>query len=183
MVGARNLPPSKRRIPIYRDLSISHAIRGVPCDGELGEVRRMMSEVSASGIFRWAAQFSLSFCDGKIEEAEAKMTALIETFRHMQRAENICNFGADAAHLCRLNGHHPKAEELLREGLSYSVSGANIALEFMGRECLAHVLADVGRTDEARSKLGRCREIMAAGEDWRGLAGLVEWSEAAIAVA
>jgi len=41
----------------------------------------------------------------------------------------------------------------------------------------------MGRTDEARSELGRCREIMAAGEDWRGLAGLVEWSEAAIAVA
>ena len=151
--------------------------------GELGEVRRMMSEVSASGLFRWAGQFWLSFWDGKIEEAEAKMTALIETFRHMQRAENICNFGADAAHLCRLSGHHAKAEELLREGLSYSVPGGNIALEMMGRECLAHVLADVGRTDEARSELGRCREIMAAGEDWRGLAGLVEWSEAAIAVA
>jgi len=53
----------------------------------------------------------------------------------------------------------------------------------MGRQCLAHVLADMGRTDEARSELGRCREIMSAGEDWRGLAGLVEWSEAAIAVA
>jgi tetratricopeptide (TPR) repeat protein len=41
----------------------------------------------------------------------------------------------------------------------------------------------MGRTNEARSELGRCREIMAAGEDWRGLAGLVQWSEAAIAVA
>ncbi|MGC2491301.1 ATP-binding protein, partial [Candidatus Binatus sp.] len=152
--------------------------------GELGEVRRMMSEVSAaSGLFRGAGQFWLSFWDGKIEEAEAEMTALIQTFRHMQRAENICNFGADAAHLFRFTGHHAKAEELLREGLSYSVPGGNIALEIMGRECLAHVLADVGRTDEARSELGRCREIMAAGEDWRGLAGLVEWSEAAIAVA
>ncbi|MGD0117518.1 MAG: AAA family ATPase [Candidatus Binatus sp.] len=151
--------------------------------GELGEVRRMMSEVSASGLFRWAAQFWISFWDGKIEEAEAEMTALIQTFRHMQRAENICNFGADAAHLCRFTGHHAQAEELLREGLSYSVPGGNIALEIMGRECLAHVLADVGRTDEARSELGRCREIMATGEYWRGLAGLVEWSEAAIAVA
>ena len=151
--------------------------------GELAEVRRMMSEVSNSGPFQWASQYMLTFWGGKLEEAEALYTGLIETFRHIQRAENICNFGAHAAHLYRLNGRYTKAEELLREGLSYSVPGGNIALELMGGECLAHVLADMGRTGEARSELARCREIMAAGEDWRGLTGLVEWSEAAIAVA
>ena len=153
--------------------------------GELGDVRRIMS-VSNSGGFAGVTATGrnmLSFWDGKLEEAEANWTAFIGVVRHIQRAENICNFGADAAHLYRLTGHYATAEELLREGLSYSVPGGNIALELMGRECLAHVLADTGRTDEARGELGRCREIMAAGGDWRGLAGLVEWSEAAIAVA
>ena len=153
--------------------------------GELGDVRRIMSESSNSGGYQGvtaAGKLWITFWD-KLEEGEASLTALIGIFRHQQRAENICNFGADAAHLFRLTGHYTKAEELLREGLSYSVPGGNIALELMGRECLAHVLADMARTDEARSELGRCREIMAAGEDWRGLAGLVEWSAASIAVA
>ncbi|HKN59651.1 MAG TPA: tetratricopeptide repeat protein [Candidatus Acidoferrales bacterium] len=152
--------------------------------GELGRVREMMSRVSnPQGFLGWAGQYALAFWAGKLEEAETLHTALIEILRHLRRAENICSFGADAAHLYRLTGRHAKAEELLREGLSYSVPGGHIVLEMRGRECLAHVLADMGRTDEARSELGRCRGIMAAGEDWRGLAGLVEWSEAAIAVA
>ena len=152
--------------------------------GELGKVRQMMSQVSnPQGFLEWAGQYALTFWGGKLEEAETLYTGLIEVLRHMRRAENICCFGVDAAHLYRLTSRYAKAEELLREGLSYSVPGGHIVLEMRGRECLAHVLADMGRTDEARSELGRCREIMAAGEDWRGLAGLVEWSEAAIAVA
>jgi tetratricopeptide (TPR) repeat protein len=153
--------------------------------GELGDVRRIVSESSNSGGYQGvtaAGKLWITFWE-KLEEGEASLTALIGIFRHQQRGENICNFGVDAAHLFRLTGHYTKAEELLREGLSYSVPGGNIALELMGRECLAHVLADMRRTDEARSELGRCREIMAAGEDWRGLAGLVEWSAASIAVA
>jgi non-specific serine/threonine protein kinase len=41
----------------------------------------------------------------------------------------------------------------------------------------------MGRIEEARANLARCQEIMAAGEDWRGVAGLVSLSEAAIAAA
>ena len=150
--------------------------------GELADARRMMSEVPNSGFFQWIGHIFI-FWDGKLEEAEASLIALIEMFRHQHRAENICDSGADAAHLYRLTGDYAKAEELLREGLSYSVPGGYIAMEIKGRECLARILADMGRTDEARIELGRCREIMAAGEDWRGVAGLVEWSEASIAVA
>jgi class 3 adenylate cyclase len=152
--------------------------------GELGDIRRMMSEFSNSGSSFAAAvgQFCLTFWDGKLEKAAAFLTAFIGIARQQRRAENICSVGPDAAHLYRLSGHYAKAEELLREGRLY-FAGGYIELEIKGRECLAHVLADMGRTDEARSELGRCREIMAAGEDWRGLAGLVEWSEAAIAVA
>jgi tetratricopeptide (TPR) repeat protein len=128
-------------------------------------------------------RFMIAFWDGKLEEAEALSSALIGYFRRQQRPENICATGADMAPLYRLTGHYAKAEELLREGLSHSAPGGYLALEIKGRECLAHVLADMGRMDEAKSELGRCREIMAEGEDWRGLAGLVEWSEAAIAAA
>jgi tetratricopeptide (TPR) repeat protein len=154
--------------------------------GELGDVRRMMSEASnseSSYTVTGVGQHWLSFWDGNLEEAAAGPDAFIGIARHQGRAENVCNVGANVSQLYRLAGHYAKAEELLREGLSYSVPGGYIAMEIMGRECLAHVLADTGRTDEAKRELARCREIMAAGEDWRGFAGLVEWSEAAIAVA
>src|SRR5208282_3184858 len=87
--------------------------------GELGRVREMMSRVSnPQGFLGWAGQYALAFWAGKLEEAETLHTALIEILRHLRRAENICSFGADAAHLYRLTGRHAKAEELLREGLS-----------------------------------------------------------------
>ena len=76
----------------------------------------------------------------------------------------------DNPRLAMSNGHLRSTVELYDDDRTVAVQSA-------------HVLADIGRTDEARSELGRCREIMAAGEEWRGLAGLVEWSEAAIAVA
>jgi class 3 adenylate cyclase/tetratricopeptide (TPR) repeat protein len=177
--------PRNAESPFTETFLYPAQLLGLGSMGELGDIRRIMSEASNPGGYQGvtaAGKLWLTFWD-KLEEGEASLTALIGIYRHQQRGENICNFGADAAHLFRLTGHYTKAEELLREGLSYSVPGGNIALELMGRECLAHVLADIGRTDEARSELGRCREIMAAGEDWRGLAGLVEWSEAAIAVA
>ena len=151
--------------------------------GELDDVRRIFTEFSNSQLAITFGRFMIAYWDGKLEEAEAVSSALIEFFRHQQRPENICDTGADVAHLYRLTGDYAKSEELLREGLSYSAPGGYLALEIKGRECLAHVLADMGRTDEAKSELGRCREIMAEGEDWRGLAGSVEWSEAAIAVA
>ena len=153
--------------------------------GELGEVRRMMNEVSNSGssfAVSGVGQFWLNFWDGKLEKAAAGLAAYIGIARNQRRVENICSVAPDAGRLYRLAGSYAKAEELLREGISY-FPGGYIESELNGRECLAHVLAETGRTDEAKRELARCREIMAAGEDWRGLAGLVEWSEAAIAVA
>src|SRR5260370_29045862 len=52
----------------------------------------------------------------------------------------------------------------------------------MVRSGLAILYAgDMGNAAEAKVHLARCREIMAAGEDWRGLAGEVVRAEAAVA--
>ena len=185
MVGAGNLPPAKRRIPIAESVLYPMQILVFGAMGKLGDVRRIMSESSNSeSAFTVTAtgQLMIDIWEGDLEKAAAGLDAYIGIARHQRRAENICSVGPDAARLYRLTGNYAKAEELLREGLSY-FPGGYIESEINGRECLAHVLADMGRTDEAKSELGRCREIMAAGEQWRGLAGLVEWSEAAIAVA
>jgi tetratricopeptide (TPR) repeat protein len=45
---------------------------------------------------------------------------------------------------------------------------------------LARVRAETGRPDAARAHVERCRAIVAAGEDWRGRAALVELAEAVV---
>ncbi len=42
-------------------------------------------------------------------------------------------------------------------------------------------MASAGRMPQARSHLARCREIVTGGEDWRGLAGVEELTEAQVA--
>jgi tetratricopeptide (TPR) repeat protein len=150
--------------------------------GQLDEVRRLMREAPGPGV-TWDGKSYLTFWAGNLEEAETRWNAAVDFARRQERFENVCTAGWPLAHIQRLAGHHTKAEGLLLEGLSYSVPGGYVALEMPGRQCLAQVYAELNRTDEARTELARCREILAAGEDWRGLAGMVEWSEAALAVA
>jgi class 3 adenylate cyclase/tetratricopeptide (TPR) repeat protein len=150
--------------------------------GQLDEVRRLLSKPhSPEG--EMTGKLFLSFWAGDLEAAEAQFSAAVDFLRHAERRENVCGLGSFLALIQRISNHHGKAEELLLEGLSYSVPGGYVAMEMLGRPCLAHVYAEMGRTGEARTQIARCREIMAAGEDWRGLAGSVEWADAALAMA
>jgi tetratricopeptide (TPR) repeat protein len=157
-------------------------VRSHAAMGQLDEVRRLMREAPGPGV-TWDGKSYLTFWAGNLEEAETRWHADVDFARRQERFENVCTAGWLLAHIQRLAGHHTKAEGLLLEGLSYSVPGGYVALEMPGRQCLAQVYAELNRTDEARTELARCREIMEASEDWRGLAGMVEWSEAALAVA
>jgi tetratricopeptide (TPR) repeat protein len=61
---------------------------------------------------------------------------------------------------------------------------ADLVCQMSVRYNLAPLYAgEMGRTSEAKVHLARCREIMAAGQDWRGVAGDVTRAEAAIAAA
>jgi hypothetical protein len=48
---------------------------------------------------------------------------------------------------------------------------------------LALVYAEIGRPEEATPHLARCQEIMAAGENWKGMAGIVLMAEAVVEAA
>jgi tetratricopeptide (TPR) repeat protein len=150
--------------------------------GQLNEVRRLMRDASWPELTAWGKSL-LAVWAGNLEEAETRLNALVDLHREQERFENVCNVGWILAQTQRLAGHHGKAKELLLEGLSRSVPGGYVAMEMLGCQCLAHVYAEMDSADDARATLARCREILAAGEDWRGLAGMVEWSEAALAVA
>lgn len=153
--------------------------------GELDELRQLMApliEPADTGHI-WLGESWLMFWAGDLEEAGARWTALVDLLRNQQRRENVCEWAPFLARIRCLVGQYDIAEELLREGLSYSVPGGYVPMEMLGRQCLSQVYAETGRIEEARTNLARCREIMSAGEDWRGVVGLVSLSEAALAAA
>jgi tetratricopeptide (TPR) repeat protein len=73
--------------------------------------------------------------------------------------------------------------QFLQRALEISVDGGDICSELITRSALATMTADAGDTAEALPHLERCRQIVAAGENWFGLAGGVERSEAVVAAA
>ncbi|MHB8670996.1 MAG: ATP-binding protein [Acidimicrobiales bacterium] len=74
------------------------------------------------------------------------------------------------------------AEALLRRYVT-SVGGRSLVPESMGRGQLARVLAEVGRTGEARDEAAEARRIVESGEDWRALPARVSHAEACVAAA
>jgi tetratricopeptide (TPR) repeat protein len=55
-----------------------------------------------------------------------------------------------------------------------------VLIEMRARPWLARLYLKMNRLDEAVAQIARCRQIMEAGEDWRGLAGTVARAEAAV---
>ena len=150
--------------------------------GELVKVRRVMSEFSNSQEVSGLGQYMLTIWDGKLEEAAASSAAYLEILRYLRRVEHICNSGVGTAQLYRLPAITPRPRSSCgrasriqpRAATSHWSSWDVSAWPTFSRTSGIRTRPEVSLDDAA---------IMAAGEDWRGLAGLVEWSEAAIAVA
>jgi ATP/maltotriose-dependent transcriptional regulator MalT len=79
---------------------------------------------------------------------------------------------------CRRAGEGARARALLEGALATVLEGQHVAIELATRADLALLLAQAGDPEGARVHLARCREILAAGEDWRGRAGRVALAEA-----
>ena len=80
-------------------------------------------------------------------------------------------------------GQHARAERLFKYGLDHADRGDVVFLEMRARPWLARLYVMMNRLDEAEQQVARCRQIMAAGEDWRGLVGTVARAEAAVEAA
>ncbi|HLX04436.1 MAG TPA: AAA family ATPase [Candidatus Binatus sp.] len=88
-----------------------------------------------------------------------------------------------AARVCLLKGQLEEGVAQLREILSMCADDLNSLCEVEALPELALVLAETARVKDAQLCLIRLREIMSAGEDWRGLAGAGARAEAVVATA
>ncbi|HZI39129.1 MAG TPA: adenylate/guanylate cyclase domain-containing protein, partial [Acidimicrobiia bacterium] len=147
--------------------------------GDLPAARRARDE---SGESRYAAPY-IALCEGRFDEAAGLWEA-----RRMDehRSGNRHDEWADLTLLAtvhRLQGRGEDAEARLLEALAISTDGAQRITEAWTRAELAVLLADAGRTDEARIHLARAQELTAGDEDWRGLHGRVTLAEAIVRAA
>ncbi len=67
--------------------------------------------------------------------------------------------------------------------MTIGLDGGQLPAEIWARRELALLLADTGRLEDAEAHFDRCRQILAGGEDWRGLAARVASAEAVVFVA
>jgi tetratricopeptide (TPR) repeat protein len=152
--------------------------------GDLVEADRQFSEVlikhSLSDATPWG---NLALWSGDWERSEQLLNAALE--KHATHGNRLVEwFGRYwLAYLYRARGEDAPAEEHLSKALAIGLEGASTLIEMWVRPELALLYIDLGRSDEARPHLDRCREIVGRGENWRGLAGRTEMVRGAAAAA
>jgi class 3 adenylate cyclase/tetratricopeptide (TPR) repeat protein len=165
--------PNQRRT-LQGELARAHALVG-----ELAEARQLAEE---AGLVGYTTPV-LAFFEGRFEEAAELWADQQEDDR--RRGNRVYDWAASywLGVLSRLKGETAAAEARLGEALRIAGEGRSVVHELAARAELALVLADAGRPEDAGTHLTRCGEVLAGGEDWRGLAGRVDLARAAALVA
>ena len=145
--------------------------------GDLTEARRL-SPHSDRRFFR----ASLLLFEGQWEEAEELFESEIVESRSVGNLLEVSNCNSILAILLRVRGAARQASLALGEAVA-EIGEANVRSEMQMRPALSRAHAELGQYDAAEQELARCREILAAGEDWRGMSGDVGLAAAVLAAA
>jgi len=146
--------------------------------GELTQARASLAEVDAPRKPAW-----LLFFEGEWELAVERLTARSEPNRRTGNRGEELLCATDLARVHRFTGECAQAVQFLQQALETSMDVGDILFELTTRSALATMGADAGDAGEALPHLERCRQIVARGENWFGLAGGVERAEAVVAAA
>ncbi len=145
--------------------------------GDLTEARRL-SPYSDRRFYR----ASLLLLEGQWEEAEELFESEIVESRSVGGLLEVSNCNAMLATLLRVRGAARQASLLPGEAVADG-GETNLMYEMAMRPALSRANAELGQYDAAERELARCREIVAAGEDWRGISGDVALAAAVLAAA
>jgi tetratricopeptide (TPR) repeat protein len=152
--------------------------------GNLAQAEGLVARSPARPLFGgYSLKEHLAFYMGDWPGAEI---LLAQSTNEQVRAHvplQFCIRSLMAARLLRLQGRPLEAESILEKILAMLPTGPGALIEMAARHELALDCAGSGRLVQAQVHLARCCEIMAAGEDWRGLAGCVARAEGALAAA
>ena len=100
---------------------------------------------------------------------------------HRRTGSRLCVATSWLARLHRVQFDTDSAETTLGEALAIGREAPSHMIELWTRPELALLCVQIGRRADAELHVGRCRVILAAGEEWRGLVGRVALAEAVLA--
>jgi class 3 adenylate cyclase/tetratricopeptide (TPR) repeat protein len=145
--------------------------------GQLDEARAILNEIDHAP----ALTSSLAFCDGDWDRVER-----IESANRERAVSGRAPFMAGAATsrlamVHELRGDDERAGALYAESWKGAPSSTYVELFMAPRIARFHL--DAGRTDAARPHAARAAEIIAEGEDWRGLVASQRAVEGSLAAA
>jgi tetratricopeptide (TPR) repeat protein len=169
--------PRTAQSPLRRELIATLMGGNTASLGDLTEARRLSPYSD-----RRYSQGSLLLLEGKWEEAAELLENEIVESRSVGDLLEVSNCRAVLATLLRVRGAARQA--LLVLGEAVSESGEASVFNAMGtRPALSRAHAELGQYDAAERELARCRDILAAGEDWRGRSADVVRAAAVLAAA
>ena len=176
-VQPRQSGATTRRQDLFSALASAYAQAG-----DLAEARRFLAEAGDASFDHHASTFAqplIAFWAGDWERAAALWLQARERHRRAGSRWGLADFDCWLARVHQAQGDTVQAEALFQEALAVGVEGPLLPFEVKARARLALLYAETGCFAEALPHLARCRAILAAGEDWRGLAGHVALAEAA----
>jgi eukaryotic-like serine/threonine-protein kinase len=162
------------RQTLQAELARAHALAG-----NLAQARRAADE---SALAKYTAPM-LAFFAGDFDEA-AELWADQQEDDH-RRGNRLYEWAAGywLGVLHRFAGDPASSTRCLEEALRIATEGRSVVHEMAAQAELALTLVDAGSVEEAEQHLARIGEILAGGEDWRGLGGRTHLASAAALVA
>ena len=145
--------------------------------GEMEARQGMLAEAGGRpgpGIGSW---------EGRWDEAEAIWTNVRETAPAALNRANQARADHSLARISRLRGDDASATGFLLDELAIGLDGPDLIIQMRTNVELAVTYSERGLLDEAETHLIRCREILAAGEDWRGIGARLALAEAVYSAA
>jgi tetratricopeptide (TPR) repeat protein len=153
--------------------------------GELPEARRMLlAALRTVSDMPWQetlAESLLEFIAGNWDGFDSLISKTLDRVRH---GGNLSGFSQRTFLLgenSHYRGRYEEAEARLRQSLTATQAAPNLPRAINAQQQLCLLYFDMNRRDDASRGLMYCREILAGGEDWRGLAGTVARAEAVVA--
>ena len=163
----------------YRQLVADGIGRCHLARGEVEEARRLLADAKPVWLSH-ALEPLLDLWEGrwaKVDELAEKVLEISDrTGNRWDRWAALHLQGRVAA----LRGDEAAAVEKHSAALAIVVDGRAPQFELWIRPDLARSLAEAGRLEDARAEIERCREILAAGEPWPGLAGQAELADGVV---
>lgn len=144
--------------------------------GEMAEARRVLAQMRGP-----TASTALPWEDGDWDRTHLDVTERIELARRGGNLDSICLRTHWLGMICRIRGRYAESEAFSKESLEISRNAPNLTRVLWAEQDLCLLYFDMRRREDAHRSLAHCRNILALGEDWRGIEGGVTRAQAVVA--